>query len=309
MESNLDPVDDLDSADISDQPQTMIDAGLEWARRHGAEYQPRASALAGSVVGETHAACRKCGGSGRYAGPSQYGRECFACHGTGKGLSLKPTAVKARERTAQKKANRALSIAQQAAAFREANADIVAWIAQNPRYDFAQNMAANIVRYGNLTNSQQIVIRRNIASSAERQAAYAAERQARAVNVAGLGFTKLLACFEAAKLSGLKNPTLSFERVCFKYAKKYPGSLYVTADKGYGSTFYGRIEPDGKFDPRRDTPPSVIELVKAIGADPFGQAVAHGKRTGNCCCCGRELTNPESLDLGIGPICRDRWGM
>lgn len=28
--------------------------------------------------------------------------------------------------------------------------------------------------------------------------------------------------------------------------------------------------------------------------------------SGSCCCCGRKLTNPESLDTGIGPICGKR---
>ena len=29
---------------------------------------------------------------------------------------------------------------------------------------------------------------------------------------------------------------------------------------------------------------------------------------GKCCCCGRKLTEPESIQTGIGPICRQRKG-
>jgi hypothetical protein len=36
--------------------------------------------------------------------------------------------------------------------------------------------------------------------------------------------------------------------------------------------------------------------------------VAYGKRTGACSCCGRELTNGESIDRGIGPICAEKYG-
>lgn len=32
-----------------------------------------------------------------------------------------------------------------------------------------------------------------------------------------------------------------------------------------------------------------------------------GHRTGRCCCCGRTLTNPVSIENGIGPICAERY--
>ena len=35
----------------------------------------------------------------------------------------------------------------------------------------------------------------------------------------------------------------------------------------------------------------------------------YGVRYGVCAACGRTLTNPESIEYGIGPICRTRyWG-
>lgn len=33
------------------------------------------------------------------------------------------------------------------------------------------------------------------------------------------------------------------------------------------------------------------------------QASAYGRKTGRCMICGRLLTNPESVERGIGPIC------
>lgn len=299
-----DPLDDLDTAEAGDAPD-MMQANVNWARSNGAEYVVPPRSQPESVIGVTHAACRKCNGTGRYLGNSQYGSKCFACGGTGKGLSLNPSAVKSRERLRNKKAAKAQSVVDRAAAYLVANPDIAKWFEQNPRYDFAISLRGNLNRYGDLSVGQAAAIRRNIDALAQRKVA----DKAREVNVAGEGFTKLIACFEAAKASGLKNPAMTFERVCFKYAKKYPGTLYVTSDKSFGSTFYGKIDSNGKFDPRQSTPPSIIEEVKRIGADPFGEAVAHGHRTGSCCCCGRELTNQESVDLGIGPICRKRWGM
>lgn len=36
------------------------------------------------------------------------------------------------------------------------------------------------------------------------------------------------------------------------------------------------------------------------------EAQEYGRRTGSCCVCARRLTNPESIALGIGPVCGGR---
>lgn len=45
-----------------------------------------------------------------------------------------------------------------------------------------------------------------------------------------------------------------------------------------------------------------------IERDPLAAIKAHGIATGSCGCCGRELTDPESIRQGIGPICADKFG-
>jgi hypothetical protein len=37
------------------------------------------------------------------------------------------------------------------------------------------------------------------------------------------------------------------------------------------------------------------------------EAQAHGRETGSCCHCGRTLTNPTSIDAGIGPVCAENY--
>lgn len=37
------------------------------------------------------------------------------------------------------------------------------------------------------------------------------------------------------------------------------------------------------------------------------EAAAYGKLTGVCCCCGRTLTNPDSIEAGIGPVCAAKF--
>lgn len=73
----------------------------------------------------------------------------------------------------------------------------------------------------------------------------------------------------------------------------------------------------GKMDPvtgavsmfKRATRDQTVQLhdkLKAIEADPIGEAKRYGKETGTCCVCSRILTNPESIEEGIGPICATR---
>lgn len=45
-------------------------------------------------------------------------------------------------------------------------------------------------------------------------------------------------------------------------------------------------------------------IARALTLD---EAEAFGCRVGVCACCGRTLTNPESVARGIGPICAQRF--
>lgn len=46
----------------------------------------------------------------------------------------------------------------------------------------------------------------------------------------------------------------------------------------------------------------------AVEADPVAAAKANGIETGRCSCCSRALTDPTSIEIGIGPICREKLG-
>lgn len=130
------------------------------------------------------------------------------------------------------------------------------------------------------------------------------------VNPAAAGYAALVLAFQRAKAAGLKYPALTFETVTFKLAgdkSKNPGCLYVTAGKKYGSDYYGKVTPAGQFQAAWGCPPGIAETVKQIGADPLGQSIAHGKKTGNCACCNKTLTDPVSVAQGIGPVCYKRF--
>lgn len=74
----------------------------------------------------------------------------------------------------------------------------------------------------------------------------------------------------------------------------------VCAGKMEGSTVVlwdGRLRNAGT---NRD---EVTKFLADFNADPMEAMKADGRRTGRCCCCGRELTDPDSIAAGIGPIC------
>ena len=248
--------------------------------------------------------CDKCRGSGRFI--SWAGRDCGACMKCKGGGLLKtdPTVLaKRREAAAVKKVEAALG-------WNEANPVRAQWIKANAgRFDFARNMGEAVVKFGSLTDGQIAAIDRCIERDAQRtqERAQAAQRPADA-QVAGEGFARMLTAFAAAKASGLKFPKFTAGEITFSLASATSanaGSVYAKA----GETYLGKISAAGDFRKSGDCAADQAATLAAICADPLAAAVVHGKQTGRCSCCGRTLENEESVRLGIGPICREKWGL
>lgn len=53
--------------------------------------------------------------------------------------------------------------------------------------------------------------------------------------------------------------------------------------------------------------PQVRAMLAEFEADPLAAAKKYGKLSGRCCSCGRDLTDPVSIEQGIGPICATRF--
>jgi hypothetical protein len=64
----------------------------------------------------------------------------------------------------------------------------------------------------------------------------------------------------------------------------------------------------GQFQPSRDCDIETTKQIIEVASDPSKAAVAYGMKTGNCSCCAKPLTNKVSVELGIGPICREKYG-
>lgn len=240
--------------------------------------------------------CARCHGTGTWRGV----RRCFACKGSGKGRTYKtsPQARAAgRVRSAERRAKRA---AKNEAEWRCDNADIAAWIDANPTFGFALSMLEAVRKYGALTEKQTAACHRCMATAAAREAAEA-ERRA---NAPAADVTALVASLRHARGKGLLRPRLRADSFEFSLAPDHgsnPGAVYVRERREY----VGKIL-DGKFHGQRgfEGTTRLLEVLR----DPEGATVRYGRMTGNCGCCGRALTNEESVARGIGPICAERFG-
>ena len=110
----------------------------------------------------------------------------------------------------------------------------------------------------------------------------------------------------------LKFPKVRLEGVTLSVAgpkASFPGAVNVTDGGPFGDNkWYGRIV-DGEFRPSRDNTTAVTHLLIAFNEDPSEVAREHGRKFSHCCFCATEITTKESLEVGYGPICADRYGL
>jgi len=260
--------------------------------------------------------CPACRGSGRFH--SFRGRDlgkCFKCDGAGqKTFKTSPearanarvnNAIKANKRDAEK------------AAWREAHKDLIRWIETEAdrfrtgktTFDFIAKMSEAITEFGWLTDNQLAAVQKCKAKSDERQATWKAKRETDAV---AIDCSKIEQAFDRARANGLSRK-LKLHFPHFNISPDRNGTLWVnslthTNDRGLPAAF-GKIV-DGKLTTFRLATPEIVEEIKAFAADPASNARVTGKRKdfGICCCCGATLTDPKSIEAGIGPICASKWG-
>lgn len=265
------------------------------AARAPAPLPPKAASLQIANGGDVEHTenCHKCGGSGRYRhlGP------CFACKGKGT-LTFKTSSAERLRARAGREARRVRSVETTRQAFAADHPDVWAWMDGNT-FGFAVTLMDALDKWGSLTTGQLQAARRMIE---RRDAAKAASAEARApMPMAGIE-----KAFEAARASGLKAPRLrlpTLELSCAKASSSNPGAVYVKRQGLYLGKIIG-----GTFHPARECTAVDKEALQAAAADPVAAAVEYGRATGSCSCCGRELTDPQSVARGIGPVCADNFG-
>lgn len=89
---------------------------------------------------------------------------------------------------------------------------------------------------------------------------------------------------------------------------KWAGWLFLRTGSDYNDRktllMRGPIAGGGHF--TRSTSDRGKEVLASILIDPAGCLLAYGQVTGQCGVCGRKLEDPNSVAIGIGPVCLGR---
>jgi hypothetical protein len=88
-----------------------------------------------------------------------------------------------------------------------------------------------------------------------------------------------------------------------------PGDLYkVYPARGHGGMLAKLIIVDGMLNRITfEYAGAARRFVDPAGKLTLDEAKAFGASTGYCCNCGAELTDPESIAAGIGPVCATKF--
>jgi hypothetical protein len=247
--------------------------------------------------------CKKCNGRGKFIGYTGYSLgDCFSCKGAGfHEFKTSPQyRDKARTTTAARKERQATATVEAFAAEYVAEFD---WMVKTaPRFEFAKSMIEAVVKFGSLTEKQLAAVQKCVAKDAERNV----ERAARVETAPQVDITKIEVSFANAMAKGIKRPKLRLADFKFSPAPatgNNAGAIYIKA----GDTYLGKIA-GGKLFKSRECDDQIASSILVAAADPEAAAIAYGRRFGSCAICARELTNGESIDRGIGPICAEKFG-
>ena len=169
---------------------------------------------------------------------------------------------------------------------------------------FYASFEQKLSEYGTLTENQLAVVQRDMAKDAEFYADRKAEREAAAPAVEISAIEKL---FATAIDNDVKRPIFRADGIEISKAPvtgRNAGALYVKANGEYA----GKIV-EGKFHKVYAAPADTVDRLMAVAADPLKEAMAYGRKFGNCALCGRGLVDPVSIRAMVGPICAPKWGL
>jgi hypothetical protein len=165
--------------------------------------------------------------------------------------------------------------------------------------DFARSLLRGYARYHAFTDRQRPYVERLLAASAPVVEAPAPAVEAPA---AVPTFPNIINALRAALDKGLQCPSLRFAGGVVKLPAGYDYALVRD-----GSVKLGVISVATQR-ARLRYPSRTLPLLQQLEADVLGGLQTYGQKTGRCGCCGRTLTRPTSVSLGIGPICASKFG-
>ena len=151
---------------------------------------------------------------------------------------------------------------------------LIRWLEAQDWSDFAQSLAAEYARLGSLTPLQLSAAARMRSKSTASKAARMTQK----------GFAR-------------REPEVGFYQA--------GSAVYKVQENRTKTARYAKVLcDDGSWAYVGKNPFSLLQPSDRLTRE---SAAAHGRLTGRCVCCGRTLTNPDSVAAGIGPICAQHF--
>jgi len=210
----------------------------------------------------------------------------------------------ANDRRAARRQARAANQQQAAAETRQSMADLEVLRTRMGWHNFASSLVAQFDQRGDLSDKQWPWVAKLAAEQRQRDASPAAGRSASNE----IPVPKTAALFAPGRFA-------RFDAHGLQYRRKNDGSVaglkFCDTDGVIGRLDIADAKLvlfPGKIRNARLDLDQVREDAGLIEADPLAAAKEDGLLTGRCSCCGRELTDPTSIEIGIGPICLAKMG-
>jgi hypothetical protein len=173
------------------------------------------------------------------------------------------------------------------------NTDLAAWLRTQTWSDFAQSLADFHRDRGYLTD-KQVASATSMRTKCE---ARQAENRIEGLSTSGLDLTELPAGFYAVPDGDTRLKVV----VNRPTSGRWENFTFVHDGAEYGSrTKYGMQAPDGTYKGK------IEDQLAKIVADPDAAGREYADLTANCYRCNRKLEDETSVELGIGPICRNK---
>jgi len=304
-----DSLDDIFDADVK-LPQRPVPP---LAMKTGADYEPAVNRL---VVEK----CQNCRGAGLWQGRQGY--PCFKCKGRGEKVYKTSTEHRARQREAA--AEKRSEVRTQYAEDFKAE---IAWVEAEARrqsermartgkiWDFPGKMASAFAQYGCWTDRQVVIIRDCMQRDAARRAEWVSQRTACQAEVDA---SKIEAAFASARAKAVrpgmrgiwaKPLHLRAQGQDYRFqpgseGSQWQGLIFVKKDKRKMGYIKAGVFHPHHFECSDADKAAIVEACN----DPAQAAIAYGKAWSTCAVCGLTLTNDESIERGIGPVCYGKMG-
>lgn len=198
----------------------------------------------------------------------------------------------------------------------EAITELRTIVALNPENDFAKSLLEREDNDRYMSDSQVSWVYK-LAQDAIDDREFSARVVGRAVDLT-TDASNILGALVEANTKGIKQPILRLmmhdgAQVRVKYMTRggNVGGAWVTV----GDELRGKITDQGEFTPynckyqRADWIADLVEYINQVNSNVDKALTTYGKLTSKCGCCGLPLTNKESIERGIGPICLDKYGL